>query len=116
MRVDLYGLKNCDGCRKASKALQARDLVVEFHDIRDRSNTARVVAWIADQADWSAFVNRRSTTWRNLDPAERDHLDKAGALTLLTAHPTLIKRPVLRIGRHCLAGFDNDAVTAALQS
>ena len=114
MQIELYGLKNCDGCRKAMRALAARDVDVEFHDIREAANTTRVVAWIAEHADWQAFVNRRSTTWRNLPPEQREGLDKSRALALLEAHPTLIKRPVLRIGEHCMAGYREDAVDAAL--
>lgn len=116
MTIDLYGLKNCDGCRKATKALQAQGVEVVFHDIRDSENTARVVKWIAQHTDPMVFVNRRSTTWRQLAPQERDNIDQTRALRLLEEHPTLIKRPVLRIGSSTLAGFDEAAVTLAMKS
>lgn len=113
--VDLYGLKNCDGCRKAQKALEADGLLVERHDIRDKLNTRRVIEWIAAQPNWDDFVNRRSTTWRGLTDAQKNNLTLIKAIPLLTAHPTLIKRPVLRIGEHTLAGYKADAVAAALR-
>ncbi|MFK7887062.1 MAG: Spx/MgsR family RNA polymerase-binding regulatory protein [Gammaproteobacteria bacterium] len=112
--VDLYGLKNCDGCRKAQKALEADGLHVERHDIRDKINTRRVVEWIAAQDNWNDFVNRRSTTWRGLSDTQKNQLSLMRAIQLLSEHPTLIKRPVLRIGPHTLAGYKADAVAAAL--
>jgi arsenate reductase-like glutaredoxin family protein len=43
------------------------------------------------------LVNRRSTTWRNLDETAR--AASGAALTeLLLAHPTLVKRPVFTAG------------------
>ncbi len=113
-QIDLYGLKNCDGCRKALRTFEAQDHTVVFHDIREPENTRTVVAWIKGHNDWLAFVNRRSTTWRNLDDADKADLTHARALKLLAQHPTLIKRPVLRIGNVTLAGFSQDAVDAAL--
>ena len=114
MTIELYGLKNCDGCRKALKTLAARGDDVTFNDIREPANTQQVVAWIRDTDDPLAFVNKRSTTWRTLDASDKADLDVAGALPLLIKHPTLIKRPVLRIGTQTLAGFDEARVDAAL--
>ncbi len=115
MQIDLYGLKNCDGCRKAQKALEADGHSVIRHDIRDKLNTRRVVEWIAECENWDEFVNRRSTTWRGLGEAQKKNLSPVRAVTLLSEHPTLIKRPVLRIGQHTLAGYKADAVAAALR-
>ena len=38
-----------------------------------------------------AFVNRRSTTWRGLSETER----AGDPVALVSAHPTLMKRPVI---------------------
>ncbi len=110
----LYGLKNCDGCRRARKWFDAAGVAHDFRDIRERDNTTDVLARIRDHDDWPAFVNRRSTTWRSLPAAQREDLDRTRAMALLAEHPTLIKRPVIAIGETTLAGFDADAVEAAL--
>ena len=59
----LYGIKTCDTCRKALKALAAAGHKVRFHDVRavplgpdDRS---RLIEALGD-----AIVNRASATWR----------------------------------------------------
>lgn len=114
MTIELYGLKNCDGCRKALKALAARGDETSFHDIRDPANTSKVVAWIGATDDPLTFVNKRSTTWRTLDDGDKIDLDSARALALLGKHPTLIKRPVLRIGSTTLMGYNETDIDAAL--
>jgi len=85
-----FGLKSCDTCRKALKALAAAGRAPEVIDVRadglSDADRATIVAKFGDAA-----LNRSSTTWRNLSDAE-----KAGDPTaLLAAHPTLMKRPVI---------------------
>jgi arsenate reductase len=93
---DLYGLKNCDTCRKAMKALDAAGIAYVFHDIRDGSlNATQVSKWLSVVGE-DALVNKRSTTWRNLTDTERQQADSEKQLAnLLLVHPTLIKRPVI---------------------
>ncbi|MEM6641138.1 MAG: ArsC/Spx/MgsR family protein [Pseudomonadota bacterium] len=112
--INLYGLKNCDGCRKAQRALEGRGLRVVLRDIRDADNVRQVIAWIKQQPDWTPFLNKRSTTWRSLPDEQKERLDAYRAQKLMQAHPTLIKRPVLRIGDHTLAGYRDDEVTRVL--
>ena len=94
--LTLYGLKSCDTCRKALKALEAEGRPATFIDLRgDVDLAARVPVWLA--ALGPALVNRASTTWRGLPDADRARAetDPAG---LLIAHPALIKRPVIEAG------------------
>jgi arsenate reductase len=92
MTVQIYGLKACDTCRKAVKALPDAVLV----DVREEPLGAETLAaWLA-QFGPDKLVNTRSTTWRGLEDAERAKLEsEEGALALLQAHPTLMKRPVI---------------------
>lgn len=50
-------------------------------------------------------LNKRSTTWRQLDDEEKENLDANSARELLLAHPTLLKRPLLENGDEILVGF-----------
>ncbi|HID68233.1 MAG TPA: arsenate reductase [Roseibacterium sp.] len=82
----IYGLKACDTCRAAVKALDGAVLV----DIREAPlEPAQIEAFYA--AFGEALINRRSTTWRTLTDDERA-LEPAA---LITAHPTVMKRPVI---------------------
>ena len=86
--MQLYGLKACDTCRKARKALQNQQ--VDYIDVRDGSvPDAVLVAALAKFGD--ALLNRASTTWRGLDAVAR----AGDPLVLLKAHPALMKRPLI---------------------
>ena len=100
----IYGLKNCDSCRKARKALPEADFV----DVRE-SGVPDDVLTRAETHFGEAFVNKRSTTWRGLSEEER----KDAPLTLLRAHPTLMKRPLILVGDDLHLGWDK-AVASAL--
>jgi len=109
MRMTLYGLKNCDTCKKARKALEAAGHTIDFIDIRaDADLTVSVPAWLAE-AGPDTLINRRSTTWRTLDDATRNR----SPAMLLVEHPTLIKRPVIEVGGQVYVGWSKD-VQAAL--
>ena len=105
----LYGLKNCDTCKKALKALDAAGKPTAFVDIRaDTDLAAKVPVWLA-AAGPDLLVNTRSTTWRSLSEAER----ASDPAALLIAHPTLIKRPVIEAGEQVHVSWSS-AVQAAL--
>lgn len=99
MRV--WGLKNCDSCRKAVKALEAAGHVIEYVDVRaDGMNGGDLERFFA--AFGEALVNKRSTTWRGLSEAER----AGDPVQLLAAHPTLMKRPVIEADGQLTLGWD----------
>ena len=84
------GLKTCDTCRKALKALQAAGHDVTVTDVRaDGLTTAEIDEIVAKFP--AKAINTASTTWRALTDAEKGRDPKA----LLAAYPTLMKRPVI---------------------
>ncbi len=102
----LYGLKNCDTCRKALKALPSAELRDVRVDGVPADLLARAYAQFGDD-----LLNTRSTTWRGLSEAER-----AGApLDLIAAHPALMKRPLIDAGGTLYLGWGKD-VQAVLGS
>ncbi|WP_136440188.1 ArsC/Spx/MgsR family protein [Pacificoceanicola onchidii] len=99
----LYGLKTCDTCRKARKALPD----IQFMDVRE-DGIPQDVLTAALEAFGEKLLNTRSTTWRGLSDSER-----AGApLDLLKAHPTLMKRPLIVDGESMTLGWDKAAQSA----
>ncbi len=84
--MKIYGLKNCDTCRKALKSLDGAALI----DVREQP-LAPALLDRAYRQFAEKLVNTRSTTWRNLpeDERQKPHLD------LLSAHPALMKRPLI---------------------
>lgn len=99
----LFGLKNCDTCRKALKTL----VEAEFVDVRAQGVPDDVIAQALAQFG-AALVNSRSTTWRNLTEAER----AIAPLDLLAMYPTLMKRPLIEKDGQFYLGWGKDVQTA----
>lgn len=101
--MQIYGLKNCDTCRKALKSLPQAQLV----DVRAEGVPAHVMT--AAFAQFGAtLLNTRSTTWRGLSEAER-----AGApLDLIAQHPALMKRPLIVDVEQMFLGWTKDVQAA----
>ncbi len=103
--ITLYGIKNCDTVKKARKWLDLHGIEYRFHDFRaDGLEPETVAGWLAELG-WESLVNRRSTSWKALDPATREGMDNSSALAAILAQPTLIKRPLLDTGHERLTGF-----------
>lgn len=106
--LTLYGIPNCDSCRKARKVLDNAGTDYRFHDLRvDGVSSEMLDRWLSS-IDWQALLNTRSATWRGLDEAARTGVDEDRARKLMLAHPTLIKRPVAESGKIVKVGFSAD--------
>lgn len=105
MTITLYGLKNCDTCRKALKDLTAAGMAHAFVDMRSDGVTRELIAAWVGEIGWEFLLNRRGTTWRRLSDAEKADIDEAGAIDLMAVHRALIKRPVVEHGGAVTIGF-----------
>ena len=113
--MKLYGLKNCDTCRKAMKQLAAAGADHEFCDIRaDGVSKRQIMNW-AKAAGWEKLLNKASTTWRQLPAEEKENLDQSQAVCLMADHPTLIKRPVIERGNDVFIGWKKETQDAFLK-
>ncbi|WOR14231.1 ArsC/Spx/MgsR family protein [Hyphomonas sp. FCG-A18] len=110
MSLILYGLKNCDTCKKALKALEGADQPVTFVDIRADADLAKKIPIWLNAAGPETLINKRSTTWRNLSETER----AGDPQELLIANPTLIKRPVIETGSDTHVGWTKTVQDALL--
>ena len=92
----IYGLKNCDTCRKVRKSLP----LAVFFDVREQKMPiARLEA--GNRRFGAAFLNTRSATWRGLSQTERTR----PALELLVEYPALMKRPFIVAGDQMYLGW-----------
>lgn len=106
----LYGIPNCDTVKKARAWLDEHGMAHDFHDFKKQGvPEAALNHWLA-QLGWEVLVNRKGTTWRQLDEAARAAVvNAASARAALLAHPSLIKRPVVQWTGQAAAvtvGFD----------
>lgn len=107
--MKLFGLKNCDTCKKALRALKEAGQQPDFHDVRvDGVEKAYLTKW-AKAAGWEKLLNKSSTTWRGLSDADKENVDEKKAIALMEKHPALIKRPVIECPKHGVSvGWSKD--------
>ena len=107
--IEVYGIPNCDTVKKARAWLDTRGVGYAFHDYKkEGADPAKLAAW-SDAVGWEALLNRRGTTFRGLSEADKADIDRAKALRLMAANPSLIKRPVVEHPGGVLVGFDAGA-------
>lgn len=104
--IKLFGIKNCDTVRKARQWLDSQGVAYQYHDFRDDGLELETINLWLTRIPAEELLNKRSTTWKNLDEATRASLNPADIPALLVAHPTLIKRPVLENGDRLITGFN----------
>ena len=106
MSIELYGIPNCDTVKKARAWLDARGIGYTFHDYKkEGADPAKLARW-TDAVGWETLLNRRGTTFRKLGEADKTDIDRAKAVRLMQANPSLIKRPVVEHDGGVLVGFD----------
>jgi len=108
MKLTVYHLKTCDTCRKAIKTMQAAGHDLTLIDVRADGVPAADLSRIEKAVGWEKCLNTRSTTWRELDDADKANMNAAKAITLMSEHPTLIKRPVIDRGALITVGWTKD--------
>lgn len=92
----LYGIPNCDTVRKARKFLENHQIPYQFHDFKKDGISLELLQTWLTQHPITTLVNKRSTSWRQLTDTQKEALTSHNDLSILMAHPTLIKRPVLQ--------------------
>ncbi len=103
--ITIYGIKNCDTMKKAMKWLDTEGLDYSFYDYRVEGIDPKLLESLEKNIGWQSLLNKRSTTWRQLDEGIKNAIQRDSALQLMLEKPTLIKRPLLQAGQKYLLGF-----------
>jgi Spx/MgsR family transcriptional regulator len=109
--LKIYGIKNCSTMKKAFDLLNELGLAYEFHDYKKQAvDAATVKAWL-DAKGADLILNKKGTTWKKLNEAEQQAAlaSEANLIETLTAHSSMIKRPVLQTEQGLIVGFDEQA-------
>ena len=110
----IYCIPNCSTVKNARAWLAEHNIAAEFTDFKKQAPAAELLqSWLA-QVPLATLINRKGTTWRQLDPQQQAQADNPGdAIALMAAQPSLIKRPVLVHQNQVHVGF-NAAQYAAI--
>ena len=101
----LHGIPNCDSVRKARGWLETHQIDYQFVDFKETPPTmAAINSWL-EVVGATLLVNRRSTTYRQLQVTDKNALEKGDVASVLAKHPTLIKRPILEWEGDVSVGF-----------
>lgn len=106
----IYGIKNCDTMQKAFKWLDAKGITYQFHNYKESGiDKATIEKWL-NHLPLEKLVNSKGTTFRNLTDEEKaDAKIPSKAIELIFKNPSLIKRPVVDLGKNkFLLGFNED--------
>ena len=106
--IKMYGIPNCDTIKKARKWLEANGVDYKFHDYKKSGVPEKELKQWAKNVGWETLLNRRGTTWRKLDDAIKENIDKPSAIKVMLENPSSIKRPVLETSNSLLVGFNED--------
>ncbi len=104
----LYGIKNCNTVKSAIEWLNKNKIEFELHDYKKQGITqSKLTEWIK-QVGWESLVNKRGTTWRQLDESlQMKVINEKAAIALMLEKTSVIKRPIVeKNGKILLLGFD----------
>ncbi len=113
--MKVYGIPNCDTVKKSTNWLKDNGIEYEFHDFKKLGiSEPKLKEWAA-QLGWEAIINKKSSTWRDLDQKTKDSITtEKAAFKLIQEKTSLIKRPLIESDNGILQGFDQDVYKTKL--
>lgn len=115
--MTVYGIKNCNTVKSALDWLKKHKIEFEFHDYKAKGITdAKLKLW-SKQVGWESLVNKRGTTWRQLDGSVQAKVtNETAAIALMKEKTSVIKRPLIEIKDKVVAlGFDEQEYAKKLK-
>lgn len=106
--VNIYGIPNCDTVKRALKWLKDNKVDYHFINLKEGITSKELNSWV-NKAGLEIVLNKKSTTWRQLDPEVQQKMkNKQAAIKLMQIQTSLIKRPVLEFQNNLIFGFSRD--------
>ena len=94
--ITVFGIPNCDTVKKARAWLAEHGVEHRFHDFKKEGVPPDHLDRWLKAACWDTVINRKGTTWRQLDDAVRTGVtDATSARAVALGNPSVIKRPVV---------------------
>ena len=112
--IIVYGIKNCNTVKSALGWLMKNKIDFEFHDYKSKGITEPKLKDWSKQVGWENLVNKRGTTWRQLDEKTQSKItNEVSAIELMKEKTSVIRRPLIESKGEVFAlGFDEKNYTA----
>ena len=108
MTITIYGIKSCSTMKKAFTKLDDLGVSYNFRDYKKQGiDKDSVQRWV-NQLGVDKVLNKRGTTWRKLEDAQKQAADASVdvAIDLLIENTSMIKRPIVEGQSVLLCGYD----------
>ena len=104
----VYGIRNCNTVKAALDWMMKHKIDFEFHDYKTKGITEEKLREWCRQEGWESLVNRKGTTWRQLDEKVKVAVtNQAAAIRLMMEKTSVIRRPLIeKDGSIVVLGFD----------
>lgn len=108
--MTLYGIKNCNTVKSALDWLKKKNVEFDFHDYKAKGISSEKLKSWSKQVGWENLVNKKGTTWRQLDEGTKEKTTtESAAIELMVEKTSVIKRPLIeQDGKVIALGFDED--------
>jgi Spx/MgsR family transcriptional regulator len=115
--VEVYGIPNCDTIKKALNWLKDNKIAVTFHDYKKEGISQKKLSDWCKLVGWETLLNKKSATWRGLSAEQQAGIiNQAAAIELMMENNSIIKRPVVEVGKKILVGFNEVALKQELSN
>lgn len=101
--------------KKAFKWLEENGIEYDFIDYKKQGADKSVLKSAIKAHDWENVINRRGTTWRQLDDTTKQNMNDALAISIALDNPSIIKRPLLVNDNHIELGFSAEQYEGLLK-
>jgi arsenate reductase len=101
----IYGIKNCDTVKKATKWLDKQAIEYTFFDFKKQPLTTELLNEFVNKSSWDVLLNKRSTSFRNLPEEIKENLTDEIIFKAVLEQPTLLKRPLVDHNNSFQVGF-----------
>jgi arsenate reductase len=105
--LTIFGIKSCDTMKKAFKWLDGKKVSYTFHDFKKGNLTKEdIEIWMKD-LPIEEIINKKGTTWKKCREEEKNSItDSNKAIELILKNPSIVKRPLVQMGKKHLVGFN----------
>ena len=108
-KITVYGIHNCDTIKKTLNWLTKNNIGFVFYDYKKQGITKEKLSAWCKLVGWEVLLNKKSTTWRELDPPVQEKTtNQAAAIKLMMENTSIIKRPVIEKGNQLLVGYNEE--------